>query len=270
MGTEAAAIKFVREKAPTVPVPTLLADYIDRKAGRAYTLVSSVPGEDLNQIWRKLDEKQREAVLRQVVAHIMTLAKLKNDKPVSAEGLRIYEPYLSLHETEGGSTYETGSLRMRDLLDPNKSKAYEEIWPAKSDDKSDDKFDDKSDNKCYDKCDEKSDNKPGEKSNDKPDHESNNESDKPFAFYHADLGPSNIKVKIEMEEAKVTGILDWEISGYLPIEWICTILEYHLAWIFPGMGRGISRNGDESLPWLFCTRALTNTNKNTWHGCSRL
>ena len=55
----------------------------------------------------------------------MTLAKLKNDKLVSAEGLRIYEPYLSLHDTEGGSTYETGSLRMRDLLDPNKSKAYE-------------------------------------------------------------------------------------------------------------------------------------------------
>ena len=136
----------------------------------------------------------------------MTLAKLKNDKLVSAEELRIYEPYLSLHDTEGGSTYETGSLRMRDLLDPNKSKAYEEMWPAKSDDKSDnkldDKFDDKSDNKCYDKCDEKSDSKPGDKSNDKPDHESNDESEKTFAFYHADLGPSNIKVKIEMEEAR--------------------------------------------------------------------
>ena len=57
MGTEAAAIKFVREKAPTVPVPTVLADYIDGKAGRAYTLVSSVPGEGLNEMWRKLNKK---------------------------------------------------------------------------------------------------------------------------------------------------------------------------------------------------------------------
>ncbi len=52
MGTEVAAVKFVQEKAPSVPVPTVLADYIDMKAGRKYTLVASVPGEDLNEEWK--------------------------------------------------------------------------------------------------------------------------------------------------------------------------------------------------------------------------
>ncbi len=123
-----------------------------------------------------MDEKQQGAVLDQVVDHIKTLPELRNDKMVSAEGLRVYGPYLSLRDL-----YETFQpfemLRMSDL-DTNKSKAYEEMWLA--------------------------------------------ESDKPFSFYHADLGPTNIKVKVEMGKAKVTEILDWEIAGYLPIGWVCT------------------------------------------------
>lgn len=43
-----------------------------------------------------------------------------------------------------------------------------------------------------------------------------------FVFYHADLGPGNIKVEIQMTEANVVGILDWEIAGYLPKAWIAT------------------------------------------------
>lgn len=51
---------------------------------------------------------------------------------------------------------------------------------------------------------------------------SDDESKKPFAFYHADLGPTNIKIRVEIEEAKLTKILNWGVIGYLPIELICT------------------------------------------------
>lgn len=38
-----------------------------------------------------------------------------------------------------------------------------------------------------------------------------------FVFYHADLGPTNIKIMVNEDgKAHVTGLLDWEIAGYLP------------------------------------------------------
>lgn len=40
-----------------------------------------------------------------------------------------------------------------------------------------------------------------------------------FVFYHCDLGPGNILLdKSDMSIA----IIDWEIAGYVPKEWICT------------------------------------------------
>lgn len=43
-----------------------------------------------------------------------------------------------------------------------------------------------------------------------------------FVFYHADLGPTNIKVKPEDGKIEVTGILDWEVAGFLPRGWVAT------------------------------------------------
>lgn len=47
---------------------------------------------------------------------------------------------------------------------------------------------------------------------------SDDESKKAFAFYHANLGPSNIKVNVEIEEAKLTRILNLRVLGNLLIE----------------------------------------------------
>lgn len=41
-----------------------------------------------------------------------------------------------------------------------------------------------------------------------------------LVFYHCDLGPTNIKVEVQKGEPKVTGILDWEVAGFLPRGWI--------------------------------------------------
>lgn len=43
-----------------------------------------------------------------------------------------------------------------------------------------------------------------------------------FVFCHNDLGPTNIKIMVNGDTAKVTGLLDWELAGYLPRGWIST------------------------------------------------
>ena len=169
-GTEAGAIKFVQQHAPSVPVPTVLESYVDPLAGRSYTLLLSVPGDDLNEVWKTLTFEQQNSLIQQVAEHIDTLAHLKNDKLVSAEGEMIFEPWLQHFNPET-------PYHLRGLLDPNKGKEWEQIWGVEE-------------NK--------------------------------FVFYHCDLGPTNIKVEVQMGEPKVTGLLDWEAAGFLPRGWIAT------------------------------------------------
>lgn len=102
-GTEAAAIKFVQENALSVPVPAVFEHYVDSQEGRSYTLLLSVPGEDLNEVWKSFSSEQKESVIQQVAEHIDTLAQLKNDRLVSAEGEMVLEPYLQRYNPETNS-----------------------------------------------------------------------------------------------------------------------------------------------------------------------
>lgn len=148
-----------------MPVPIVLEHYVDQQAGRSYTLLSYVPGEDSDEAWKELNEGQQKKVLNQIAEHIHTLAKLSSDRLSNAEEGLVWEPYLCL-----------GSAEAHDLY-PEKSKEWEAIWGAEQNE---------------------------------------------FVLYHADLGPGNIKVEIQMTEAKVVGILYWEIAGYLPKAWVAT------------------------------------------------
>ncbi|KAB8275888.1 hypothetical protein BDV30DRAFT_53736 [Aspergillus minisclerotigenes] len=40
-----------------------------------------------------------------------------------------------------------------------------------------------------------------------------------FVFYHCDLDPTNILVHTSTGSL---GIIDWELAGYVPIEWVRT------------------------------------------------
>lgn len=177
MGMEFAAIEFVQEKAPTVPVPTILEHYVDETAHLSYTLISSIPGTDLNETWITLDQQQKFDIVNQVAKHIHTLAQLKSEKLQSADKKWNKEPFLSLHQNS--SIYRSIEDRiLGKLLDPAESQAYEKIWGVEQ-------------NK--------------------------------FVFYHADLGPTNIKIMVKDDgKAIVTGLLDWENAGYLPKGWVST------------------------------------------------
>lgn len=57
-----------------------------------------------------------------------------------------------------------------------------------------------------------------------------------------------LEPKVEIEEVKLTRIMNWEIAGYLPIEWICKKPYVSPpSWILSGMVREMSRNRDKSL-----------------------
>lgn len=47
--------------------------------------------------------------------------------------------------------------------------------------------------------------------------------DVPFRFYHCDMGPGNVIVDVKNDGCSISiGIIDWEIAGFVPWEWIRT------------------------------------------------
>lgn len=172
---EFAAIEFVQEKRPTLPMPTVLEHYVDEMAHLSYTLISSIPGVDFNETWITLNQEQKADIVNQVAEHIHTLAQLKSEELQSADKKWIKEPFLSLHQSIYASIEDNF---LNKLLSPTESKAYEEIWGAKQNE---------------------------------------------FVFYHADLGPTNIKIMVNKDgKANMTELLDLENAGFLPKGWVST------------------------------------------------
>lgn len=149
-------------------VPRVLEHYLNPQAGRSYTLLSNVAGEDLNNAWENLNKGQQTDVLEQVAEHVQTLAKLTSDRLPNAEEGMVWEPCLCSRYLGDPKIPRHPAFG---LLYPEKSKEWEVIWGARQNE---------------------------------------------LVFYHAELGPENIKVEVQMERVKVVGILDWEIAGYMP------------------------------------------------------
>ncbi len=133
MGMEYATIQFVQEKAPEVPVPTVLQHYVDEIAHRSFLLISSIPGEDLNETWKTLNSDQKNKIVEQVAKYIDTLSKLTSERLESADRKCLWEPFLALRPIAG--SYLIGAISKEDillseLLNPDESKEYEKIWGA--------------------------------------------------------------------------------------------------------------------------------------------
>lgn len=131
MGMEYAAIQFVQEKAPEIPVPTVLQHYVDESAHRSFLLISNIPGEDLNEAWKTLNSDQKNAIVKQVAQHIDILSKLTSERLESADKKWLCEPFLSLRPLVKSDTI--GAISQEDeliseLLNPDESKEYEKIW----------------------------------------------------------------------------------------------------------------------------------------------
>ncbi len=66
---------------------------------RSYTLLLSVPGEDLNKAWPRLNDQQYHDVVYQVAGHVHTLAQLQSEKLESADKKWMFEPWLMLSKS---------------------------------------------------------------------------------------------------------------------------------------------------------------------------
>lgn len=62
-----------------------------------------------------------------------------------------------------------------------------------------------------------------------------------LVFYHCDLGPGNVIVDLE---TRGMGIIDWEIAGYVPREWVRT--KFHLS---SGMDFPDVEDADAKVDW---------------------
>lgn len=62
-----------------------------------------------------------------------------------------------------------------------------------------------------------------------------------LVFYHCDLGPTNLLVDTSTGSF---GIVDWELAGYVPIEWVRT--KFRLS---PGMDFNNYRDEDSKKDW---------------------
>lgn len=131
MGLEYATIQFVRENTPEIPTPTVLQHYVDESAHRSFLLISSIPGEDLNEAWKTLNGNQKNEIVEQVAKCIDTLSKLTSERLESADKKWLWEPYLATRQVL--LSYPTTAINTKEvlcsnLLNPDESSEYEKIW----------------------------------------------------------------------------------------------------------------------------------------------
>lgn len=131
MGMEYATIQFVQEKAPEVPVPKVLQHYVDKTAKRSFLLISSIPGEDLNEAWKTLNSNQKNEIVEQVANCIDSLSRLTSERLESADKKWLREPHLAPRRvlmSYPSTAINTEKVLCSKLLNPDESKDYEEIW----------------------------------------------------------------------------------------------------------------------------------------------
>ncbi len=86
---EAEKIRFVREKAPEVPVPEVLYTWIDHELNRSFLVMKRVEGEILQKAWPKLSQSQREQIADDVGRFCVALAANTSTRYETVTGLPV-------------------------------------------------------------------------------------------------------------------------------------------------------------------------------------
>lgn len=69
-----------------------------------------------------------------------------------------------------------------------------------------------------------------------------------LVFYHYDLGPTDLLVN---PSTGSLGIIDWELAGYVPIEWVKTKFDSQQEWTSIMGMRTLRRTGAAELPSIW-------------------
>ena len=83
--SELETMKFVRRKAPSVPVVEPYYYWIDREWNRSYLFMRRASGQSLEKAWNTLTERQRRQLATELTGHVSTLAKFTSIRLESAD-----------------------------------------------------------------------------------------------------------------------------------------------------------------------------------------
>ena len=182
--TEADALRMLNQCAPNLPIPRLL-DSISIH-DRTYAIMTKIPGEMLCHVRRDLPEEQLRAIVDDILAVLHQLWELKQ------------------HPSD------TGKVMLSASGDGVRSPAYHFESTAGP-------FDNILE--CYTHLAPHIANSPEELVSVEPDAVKAVVADR-IVFVHCDLRSHNIIVK----NGRLSGIIDWENSGWLPLHWQLHIL----------------------------------------------
>lgn len=183
--SECAAMQYVRQHAPSVPVPEVYeSDFDDPRVGRIF--MEEISGDTLEKVWPSLDTTQKELACRDIWDMIMTMRQLPRPHDIPAEECLYTTVDGSPLYPQGGLTGNEVAPLRKDQHDTDDAlrafilKRYRENWGP----------------------------------------EPNMEEDFPRSetavFTHGDIHPRNIMAGAD---GRVTSLLDFENAGFLPDYW---------------------------------------------------
>lgn len=183
--SECAAMQYVRQHAPSVPVPEVYeSDFDDPRAGRIY--MEEIPGETLEKVWPSLDPNQKEQACRDLWDIIMALREIPRPQDIPAEQCL----YITV---DGSPLYPQGGL------------TGNEVAPLREDQhNTDDAF------RSFIIQRYRENHGPSE------DVKNNFPRSERAVFTHGDIKPRNIMASAD---GRITSLLDFEAAGFMPEYW---------------------------------------------------
>jgi aminoglycoside phosphotransferase len=180
---------FIRERAPSIPLPDPLGVLQSGKS--VYELQSFLPGHSLESAWSSLSDVQRRTIQSQLSAHLKVLRAIPHetgmygdlDGGVWDDRLRTTLNTAPIHNREEWLDH---LLRGKSNRSPARASYVEWLRSV------------------YPPCDA-------------------------LVLTHADLQAKNILVEVVGEEARLTGIVDWEQSGFYPAHWEYSMMHRKLG-----------------------------------------
>ncbi|PYI06759.1 kinase-like protein [Aspergillus sclerotiicarbonarius CBS 121057] len=168
----------------SIPAPIVIGSW--QEDGRVFILMKRMPGEPLSEVWPKLKPKEREKIAKQTASYLSQLRDIQNDKIQGVSGRPIFSNLLFPYKKANDPFPPHGPFASDDALWADMGVGIKKTFPAS----------------MYE------------------DLRRVMPPAKPYTFTHCDLASDNIMV----QDGKVTGILDWEYSGYYPVWWeyVCT------------------------------------------------
>ncbi|KAK4143388.1 kinase-like domain-containing protein [Dichotomopilus funicola] len=107
---EANTMRFVREKAPSVPIPELVHSWIDHDLNRTFLITKRVPGQILERVWPRLSPPQRTRIAEDIAGFCATLAANTSSRFETVTGCGVYEPRLMESAPDSYPTWKPRTL----------------------------------------------------------------------------------------------------------------------------------------------------------------